>query len=63
MAIVNCKYFKRLLGVSKYTIEMYLCRAEFAHVVRRVKKGVTYYDNVTMDDVRRLQFLVENRRL
>jgi hypothetical protein len=53
----------RLLGVSKHTIEMYLCRAEFAHVVRRVKKGVTYYDNVTMDDVRRLQFLVENRRL
>lgn len=57
---------ERRLKVKYQTLTIYLSRAEFSHIKREVgkvaKKEVVYLNNVTDNDLMRLEQLISTRR-
>lgn len=61
--MINARYLEKLVGASIYTIDTYLCRAEFSHIKRESRKNKEiYYFCVTNKDVERLKELIEARK-
>lgn len=60
---ITSQYLEKLTGVAHSTLRVYLCRAEFAHIMHTShKKKGTYYYGITNADIRKLQELATSAR-
>lgn len=59
--VLTPNYLEKCIGVSIKTINVYLCRAEFAHIKRVSRKKIERYYNVTNYDIEQLKQLIRKR--
>lgn len=58
--------FIEMLGCSKSTLYLYLCRPEFSNIVRKKREDLRgnnmYYANVTEKNIKRFRELMKRKR-
>lgn len=63
---IKCAKLAKMLGITVFTLDIYMCREEFAHIVKMnnpVKMQEKIYTNLRDGDVKNLKKFVKNRTL